>query len=100
MKRKNSLINLTKANIYHLYPQIIYLKISMNKLKNNYYRGKIALKTKTTSFFVSKETKNYKDSLDSARNAIKKQLERVKLNRVHQSKPEAVFGDETDGSIT
>jgi ribosome-associated translation inhibitor RaiA len=96
MKEKKNLISLAKESIYHLYPIVISMDVDMIRLTNNRYKSKVVLKTKKKSFFANKEAPNYKESLDRSCHAIKKQLEKFKIDRVHQSSKESVFEDEVD----
>lgn len=98
MEGKNSLIRLAKENIYHLFPKVTSMDISMTRLANNCYKSKIILKTKMRSFFVLKEAQNYKESLDKSCDAMKKQLKKVKVNKVHQTHSQITFEDELDPS--
>lgn len=96
MKKGKSLLNLAKENIYHLYPKVISMDVDMIRLANNHFRSKIVLKTKAKSFFANKVALNYKESLDKSCQAIKKQLERAKVDGVHQFKKDAISEDEID----
>jgi ribosome-associated translation inhibitor RaiA len=95
MKIKNRLINLTKENIYHLYPRVTSIDINIKRLENKRYKCNITLKTKNESFFAGKEDQSYRKSLDKSYHAITKQLEKVKINKIHRSYPKVVFEENT-----
>lgn len=94
MKKRKSLIRIAKERICHMYPRIISMDIDMIRLKDNNFRSKIVLKTKTKNFLANKVAFHYKESLNRSCQAIKKQLERVKFDRVHRLKNEVKFEDE------
>lgn len=96
MKKGKNLLSLAKENMYHLYPKVISMDVEMIRLTNNHFRSKIVLKTKSKRFFANKVALNYKESLNKSCQAIKKQLERSKVDVVHQLKKEAIFEDEID----
>jgi ribosome-associated translation inhibitor RaiA len=91
MKVKNSLIKLTKENIYYLYHEVITVDIDIKRLANRRYQSKIKLKTKTGSFFADKEDQGYRKSLEKSYDAIKKQLEKVKINKIHKHFSDLIF---------
>lgn len=97
MKERVSLINLAQKIIYKLYPNVISMDINVIKLASNIYISKIILKTSKKNFFVTKEAQGYKESLDRSCHALKKQLERGKIDRVHKSRKKMVFEDEVGG---
>ncbi len=94
MKERKSLLNLAKENIYHLYPKVSSIDIHMTRLANGHFKSKIIIKIKAKIFFANREGKNYKESLDKSFKAIKKQLERVKIDKVHKSKKESIIENE------
>lgn len=96
MKKGKSLLVMAKENIHHLYPEVISVDIDMIRLTNNHFRSKIVLKTKAKIFFANKDAQNYNESLNKSCHAIKKQLERGKVNKVHRLSMDSIFEDEID----
>lgn len=91
MKVKSNLIKLTKENIYRLYPKVMSVDIDIKRVAIRRYKSKITLKTKTASFFAEKEDQGYRKSLEKSYRAIKKQLEKVKNNKIHKDFPSLIF---------
>lgn len=96
MKKQTSLINSAKTNIFQLYPKVISIDIEMIKLLNKKYKSTIRLTTKNKSFYADKNAHNYKISLEKSCDAIKKQLEKEKINRLHSKKITQFELDEID----
>ncbi|MDA8793429.1 hypothetical protein N9N67_09290 [Bacteriovoracaceae bacterium] len=94
---KNNLIKLTKENIYHQFPKVISVDIDIKRLGDRLYKSRIILRTKTASFFACKEDQGYRKSLEKSYLAIKKQLEKVKINKIHSGGADLIFEDLTVG---
>lgn len=99
MKKDKNLISLAKESIFSRYPNVISIDVDMVRLKNNYFRTKMILKTKAKIYFTSKDGLNYKESLHKSCHAIKKQLERFKVNRLHSSRKGAEFEDQIESRL-
>ena len=91
MKVKSNLIKLAKENIYHQYPKVLSIDIDIRRLTDRRYKSRITLKTKTASFFADKEDQGYRKSLEKSYRAIKKQLEKVKINKIHKNSTDVIF---------
>lgn len=83
-EEKKGLLKMAKENISHLYPKVVSMDVDMIRLTKNHFRSKIVLKTKSKSFFADKEASTYQQSLDKSCDAIKKQLEKEKVNKMHK----------------
>lgn len=96
MKVKNNLIKLTKENLFHQYPKVMSVDIDVKRLANRRYKSRITLKTKTARFFADKEDQGYRKSLERSYRAIKKQLEKVEVDKIRRGFPDLIFEDEID----
>jgi len=99
VKIRNGLINLTKENIYHFYPKVIHIDIAIKRLPNRGYESRIALRTKSESFFALKKNSGYRKSLEKSYHAIMKQLEKVKINKIHRSYSGIIFKDSAQEDV-
>ncbi len=99
MENTKTLIQLAKENLRHLYPQVESINVDMIRLSNNDFKSKIVLKTKLMSFFASKEGPNYKQSLTKSCKALIKQLEKAKINKIHNVDSTMEYQDENDDEL-
>ncbi len=96
MNNTKSLIQLAKENLIHLYPNVTSINVDIIRLSNNDFKSKITLKTAFQSFFATKEGPNYKQSLTKSCQALIKQLERSKINKVHKNHQELSYQDDIE----
>ncbi len=93
MKARYRLIASAEQSIYHQFPGVLSIDIKVSRLAQRRYSSSIMLRTRHTAFFVDKEDESYEKSLEKCLHAIKKRLEKVKVNRIHSINPEMTFED-------
>jgi hypothetical protein len=63
----------------------------MKRSSDKRFESRILLKTKNKRFFAEKVDKTYRKSLEKSYLAIKRQLEKSKINKVHKHHSEMIF---------
>ncbi len=96
---KNYLIESTKEHIYQISSKIILVTINVNRVANNQYESRILLKTKSRSLYAAKKASGYSQSLSRTYRAIKKQIEKLKINKIHSLPKNFVFEDSRQADL-